>query len=85
MKVRVAFREEGTFWNAYMALPDTMENARLIGSISMGAVRQSPEIKDAFMDVMKRVLALAIEGATGEVPDHWITEKAPESERSGHG
>lgn len=84
MNVRIAFREEGNFWNAYLALPDTMVNAKLIGSISMGAVARNPEIKKAFMDTMKMTLADAVEIVTGEPPDHWDERSAPESERSGH-
>jgi len=84
MKIRLALREEGSFWNAYMALPDTMKDAKLIGSIMIAPVRNNPEIKNAFMAVMKQVLADAIEDVTGEMPDTWFTESAPESERSGH-
>ena len=84
MQIRLALREEGSFWNAYLALSDTMENAKLIGSILISPVRNNQEIKDAFMAVMKQVLTDAIEDVTGEKPDEWVTQSAPESERSGH-
>lgn len=84
MKVRLALREEGPFWNAYMALPDTMKDAKLIGSIAMGAVRANPEIKDGFMKVMQQVLAHAIESVTGESPGEWDVGPAPEADRAGH-
>lgn len=84
IQIRLALREEGSFWNAYLTLPDTMKDAKLIGSIMIAPVRNNPEIKDAFMAVMKRVLADAIEDMTGERPVTWMTEAAPESERSGH-
>jgi len=84
MKIRLALRQEGSFWNAYLALPDTMENAKLIGSISMGAVVQDQKIKKDFMKLMQRVLGNAIKDTTGEKPKDWVVSSAPESERSGH-
>jgi hypothetical protein len=84
MKVRLALREEGPSWNAYMALPDTMKDAKLIGSIAMGAVRKNPEIKDGFMKLMQMVLADAVEAVTGEAPEAWDIGPAPEAERAGH-
>jgi len=79
MRVRLAFRVEGNFWNCYLALDDTMKGAHLIGSITMGAVKQDDGIKSAFMQVMKQVMALTI----GRSPE-WDERPAPESERSGH-
>lgn len=84
MKIRLALREEGTVWNAYLAHADTMEGAKLIGSIAIGAVRTNPKIKDAFMAVMQQVLADAIETVTGEPPEEWDIQSAPEAERAGH-
>jgi len=84
MKVRLAMRQEGNFWNAYLALPDTMEGAKLIGSIIIGAVAQDPKIKRDFMKLMQRVLGNAIRDTTGEKPKEWDINPAPESERSGH-
>jgi len=84
MKIRLAMRQEGNFWNAYLALPDTMENAKLIGSIMMGAIARDPKIKKDFMKLMQRVLGNAIKDTTGEKPKDWVINPAPESERSGH-
>lgn len=84
MKIRLAMREEGIFWNAYLALSDTMNRAKLIGSISKGAVQRDPEIRKDFQELMQRVLANAIEDVTGDRPDTWDIGPAPESERSGH-
>jgi len=84
MKVRLALRHEGGFWNAYMAMPDTMENAKLIGSIAMGAVIQDEKTKKDFMKVMQRVLAMAIKDVTGVKPKDWEITPGPESEKSGH-
>lgn len=84
MQIRLALREEGAFWNAYLALPHTMDDAKLIGSIAIGAVRKNPEVKSAFMAVMQQVLADGIEEITGEQPTEWNVGPAPEPERSGH-
>jgi len=85
MQLRIAFREEGNFWNAYLALPNTMNNAKLIGSIAMGAVKKNHEVKDGFMALMKQVLADAMESMAGFAsPIDWEVTPAPESERSGH-
>ena len=85
LPMRLAFREEGHFWNCYMAKQDTMEGAKLIGCIAMGAVRKSADIKADFMDVMKAAFALAASEVTG-VKVEWPStpESAPESERGGN-
>lgn len=84
MQVRLALREEGKFWNAYLALADTMDGAKLIGSISMGAVKKNPEAKAAFMALMQQILGDAVEDVTGEQPKKWDIGPAPEAERSGN-
>jgi hypothetical protein len=83
LKIRVALREEGQFWNAYIAKHDTMEGAMLIGSIVMSAVKNNIKIKHAFQSTMKQILADAIKN-TGGIIGSWDFERAPESERSGH-
>ena len=84
MKVRLALRQEGAFWNAYIALADSMDGAKLIGSVAIGAVAQDPKVKRDFVKVMQRVLANAIKKTTGERPKEWEIGPAPEAERSGH-
>jgi hypothetical protein len=85
MKLRLAFRHEGECRNAYLAVPDTMDGAKLIGSIIIGAVTSNSERKQAFMDLMKAVMSDGVENMTGTRPDHFDVQSAPESERSGHG
>lgn len=85
MNIRLALREEGSFWNAYMAQAGTMDGAKLIGSIAIGAVRKNPEIKATFMAVMQQVMADAIEDVTGNPPEKWDVQAGPEAERAGHG
>jgi hypothetical protein len=83
---RLAMRHEGSFWNAYYAMPGTMEGAILLGSIAMSFVIGHPDRKDAFMNLMKKAVADIIEDVTGERPT-WpdAPQLAPESERAGHG
>jgi hypothetical protein len=56
----------------------------LIGSISIGAVKQDPKMREEFQALMQKVLANAIEDVTGDRPDTWDIGPAPESERSGN-
>lgn len=79
---RLAMRREGTMWNAYYALPDTMEGAALIGSIAIAFVASNPERKQAFMDIMASIVADHIEASTGRRPEMTVTD-APEYERGG--
>ena len=79
---RLAFRVEGTMWNAYWALPDTMEGALLIGSIAMAAV-QNVKRKHTFMILMKDAVA-SIFAEKGIEIDRWTTQSAPEHERGGN-
>lgn len=53
--VRLAFREEGTMWNCYLAKKETMKDAILLGSINMEIV-QNHIFKEAFMKFMQLVL-----------------------------
>lgn len=85
MQIRLALREEGIWWNAYVAKADTMEGAMLIGSILIGAAKKNPEVKAAFKALMQQAMADGIEELTGEAPDDWTTQVAPEAERAGHG
>ena len=82
---RLALRHEGNFWNAYYALPDTMDKAVHLGSIAMVFVAQNQERKNAFMNLMRECVGDILEQETGERPT-WPDgpQPAPESERSGH-
>jgi hypothetical protein len=83
---RLAMRHEGESWNAYYAMPDTMDGAILLGSIAMRFIVDNEERKTAFMDFMREAVADLIEEATGQRPI-WPEgpHTAPEHERSGHG
>lgn len=80
---RLALRQEGQWWHAYYAFPDTMADANLLGSIRMTAVA-NPERKAAFMGLMQDVVSDLIESAAGVRPDWNEPQRAPEHERGGH-
>lgn len=84
MKIRLALRHEGDWWNAYLADPDSMAGAMLIGSVRFGAAVKNPEVKQGFMALMQLIVADAIENATGETITDFEIAPAPEHERAGH-
>lgn len=79
---RLAMREEGDFWVAYYAQPDTMERAILLGTVQMRFVLD-PGRKNAFMDLMRDAVADIIEETSGVRPI-WPNKPkpAPEHERT---
>lgn len=81
---RLSLREEGDTWNAYYAQVGTMEGAVFLGSIKLAFV-QTPDRKQAFMDLMRDAVGDLIEEATGIRPVWGGPDRAPEHERSGHG
>jgi hypothetical protein len=83
---RVALRHEGANWNAYYALPDTMNGAIPLGSIKMAFVRDNEERKAAFLNLMRECIADMLEQETGHRPTFPDgPQPAPEIERAGHG
>ena len=85
LPIRLALRKEGKFWCAYIAEPDSMKKAFLLGSIAIGPVTRDADLKERFQQLMMDAMALGIEEVLGERPDHMEISDAPESERSGHG
>ena len=80
---RLAMRHEGENWNAYYALPDSMEAPVFLGSICMGAITANAQRKQAFMDMMRDIVSDLIEAKTGVRPTWGGPHSAPEHERSG--
>ena len=80
---RLALRHEGENWNAYYALPGSMEEPIFLGSIRMGAITGNQERKQAFMDMMREVVSDIIEAETGARPTWGGPTTAPEHERAG--
>ena len=56
---RLALRREGIWWNAYYAMPETMEDAIHLGSIRMTTVEASEPLKQAFVDEVSIVWPIA--------------------------
>jgi len=81
---RLAFREEGQFWNVYYAPPDTMEGAILLGALKMSLAR-NPRTKQAFMGTMRAAFGDVIAEVAGVRPTWGAPEAAPEHERAGNG
>lgn len=81
---RLAMRHEGDFWNAYYAMPDTMEKAILLGSLHMRFAVQTPK-RDAFLSLMRESVGDLIQETFGHRPVWGSEMGAPESERAGHG
>ena len=48
---RLAMRVEGTMWNAYYAMPNTIDDAMLLGSIRMRLVEHNPERRQVFIEL----------------------------------
>lgn len=84
MKMRLAMREEGTLWNAYVAEEGTMTGAVLIGSIAMGAVKRDESLRRRFLALMRDAFHEAIKGVTGSEVQWNDPVRAPEHERAGH-
>ena len=80
---RLAFREEGTNWNAYYAFMETMEGAIFLGSIRLCAVQNSRR-RSAFVELMKDTVSDAIEEITGIAPEWGPEHAAPEHDKAGH-
>lgn len=78
---RLALREEGNYWVAYYAMPDTMDEAIELARIHMGLVISNPERKELFMLMLSDCLNELVEDATGIKPAHNGFKPAPESER----
>jgi hypothetical protein len=82
---RLAMRHEGEYWNAYYALPNTMDDPIFLGSIRMGAIVNNPTRKLKFMDIMRDIVSDIIEEETGIRPTWGGPLPAPEHERAGNG
>ena len=82
--IRLALRQEGQWWNAYLALPDTMDGAERIGSIRMSIVTAQPELKQAFMALMGEAMNGMIRATFGVEASGIEVRQAPEHERAGN-
>ena len=78
---RLAMRKEDHLWCAYYALPNTMDDAIFLGSITIRFV-ETEERRDRFMSLMRDAVADILQELTGKRPD-WPNKPtvAPEHER----
>lgn len=81
---RLALRVEGKMWNAYFALPNTMEDSIYLGSILLKSAMINPEIKQGFIELMSTAVSDIIESVVGVRPESWNEQPAPEHEKSGN-
>jgi hypothetical protein len=72
MKMRIAIRQENGYWNAYFAEPDNMKDAILLGSIVLAPIKKSPELREEFLQMMRRTLEIIISDITDDpTPLQW--------------
>lgn len=78
---RLALRDEGEFWVAYYAKPNTMDGAIKLGSIRLHLIKENEELRSEFMTMMKNTVSASIETITGKSAI-WTNERiAPGHER----
>lgn len=80
---RLAFREEGEYWNCYYADEATMEGAALLGSIKMVLIQKRSR-KEEFMQLMRHVFDDICKELFNELPEWQKPQPAPEKDRSGN-
>ncbi len=80
--LRIAFREEGEFINAYLAPPDTMEGKLHVGAMRKSALEGTPGAFKEYQALMRSVVANATQAAGLGAPAEWRTKVAPPHERS---
>ena len=80
--VRLAFREEGEYINAYLAYTDSMKDAQLLGSIRKSVCDRERSFFEAFRGLMQSAMAYVVADATGAELVFGETRAAPEHERT---
>lgn len=80
---RLAFRQEGGRWVAYYAQQGTMDGAVEIGSINLPVVKNHPQLKQRFMDIMRDLVSEIIQVSMGIQPEWKEPIDAPEHEKAG--
>jgi hypothetical protein len=80
---RLAIRAEGKYVNCYYAATDTMDGAVLIGSIRRAVCDRDRCLFEKWQALMQEALSQACVDALGAEPVEFVTQPAPEHERSG--
>ena len=81
---RIAFRVEGMFVNAYLAHPDTMEDAQLIGSCAKSILDVGPSQFHMFREIMQVGIGAFVKATLGVEVAKFDTGPAPEHEKAGN-
>lgn len=84
LTMRLAFREEGIWVNAYLAPADSMNDAILIGSMAKRILDASPDAWAGWRVLMTKAMEVFIQATTGSVATFGRETPAPEHEKSGH-
>lgn len=84
LSMRLAFRTEGEFVNAYFAPADTMDGAIQLGSMQKRILDASPEAWAEWRALMTKAMSVLIQSMTGVKPTWTRETPAPEHERSGN-
>ncbi len=79
---RVAIRAEGGDVNAYLASPDTMDDAVLMASIRRSLCDADPKIFDEWVLLMQSCMTVFCREVLGQEPTFDIVP-APEHDRAG--
>lgn len=66
---RIALRIEGSNWNAYWALPDTMDGATFIASTRLSVVYGKPERKAQFVAFVRAAISDLFQEHWGKRPE----------------
>jgi hypothetical protein len=82
---RVAIRVEGEQIVARYAMPDTMDGAVWLASVSLHAANQDALVFAKFREMAKLIVDTILEEATGKKPAWSDPVGAPEHERAGRG
>lgn len=82
---RIAFREEGSLWNAYWADANNMQDPIFLGSIRMALVERDQAYRDAFINLMRATVSEVTKDILDTDVQWHEPIPAPEHERGGHG
>jgi hypothetical protein len=80
---RIALREEGDWWVAYWARPDTMDGALPLARVRMNLVAKDKAIKRAFIEFAQLIMTHGIEAVGGKIEGWHAPIPGPPHERGG--
>lgn len=81
--MRIAIREEGTFLNAYIAQPGSLEKAILLASMRVAVARMDPSILERWKVLLTEMFNATLKDTFGVEAEEFVEQSAPPGERSG--